>query len=84
MSIRTIGNRKYLIGKSHATGQYTTWELKRGKWVHDFCTSDFEIFRAHIKHLQDLADKREARAMIADMGGTSYTAAMADMGQRRF
>ena len=78
-----------LIGKRKGLEMLAIWELRQNgpakTWKRVFeCGIDSkEALNQKIEHLQWLAEKRAARRMIADMCGTSYRAAMADMGLSR-
>jgi hypothetical protein len=68
------------IGKRKSTGKYIALEYRNGSWKDVGESDTFDGIRAVIRHRQTLADARARRQMIAEMCGTSYRAAMADMG----
>jgi hypothetical protein len=78
-----IGDRNYFAGRSKASGKYVLKAWRKTGWhgIGEFDKAD--QLKDALAHLRRLADKREARSMIADMCGTSYRAAMADMGMSR-
>lgn len=75
-----IGNKEYAIGKSKTTGLYTVWEQKKSHHEKIFECSHIDNLKSYVKRLKTLANKREMRADIADICGTSYAAAKRDMG----
>ena len=78
----SIGNKAYRFGKTKSTGLYTVWEWKESSGFQIiFQCVKFEELKKYIGHLKYLAAKRESRQAIADICGTSYRAAMADMGR---
>ena len=78
-----IHDRIFSAGRNRTTGTYMLYQYKAQEWqVHSIYPTVIGLNNA-IRHQRKLAENREARAMIADMCGTSYTAAMADMGMSR-
>jgi hypothetical protein len=55
------------------------FSLKNGKWIMSY-TGNFDGLKKWLKHQKELAEKCEARKMIAEMCGTSCRAALEDMG----
>lgn len=80
-TIIKLFDRAYLTGKSKSTGLYTIWDQKKGKV---FEAPTLDELKNEIAHMKKLSEKREARQMIADMCGTSFRAAMEDMGLSKF
>jgi hypothetical protein len=78
--LRQIGDRTYNIGKSKTTGKYKIFQLCKKTWFDIYETDNLDNLKKEVKRLKKLADKREARQMIADICGTSYSAACKDMG----
>ena len=76
----TLGNKTYVFGKSKSTGMYAAWEQKKAGYVKIHECATIDEMKAYIGHLKSLAAKRESREMISDICGTSYRAAMRDMG----
>jgi hypothetical protein len=80
--IITIGERKFTFGKNKSTGEYAAWMMKGGGWQLCFAGTMVGLMK-YLSHQKALAEKRETRRMIADMCGTSYATACADMGMRK-
>ena len=59
------------------------YDKKSAAWCTAY-TGDLAGVKKWLSHQVALANKRESRSMIADMCGTSFSAAMADMGISKF
>lgn len=79
MKAYKIGEKFFGVGKSKSSGKYVLIELP-GRNRQEFDT--FEELKNKMVKMKKNADKREYRAMIAEMSGTSYSAACRDMGLR--
>lgn len=77
-----FGEKEFLAGKKKPTGEPAAWEHKKTGW--ELCyVGTMDGLKKFLNHQKVLAEKRETRKMIADMCGTSYSAACADMGMRK-
>jgi hypothetical protein len=74
-----IYDRYYVVGKSKTTTDFVIFEYKNGAWKNIFEGTKEDV-KEELKHIRKMADKREARHLIAEMNGTSYRAAKEDMG----
>ena len=76
----TLGNKTYVFGKSKSSGMYAVWEQKKTGYAKIRECATIDELKSYIRHLKDLAARRESRQMVADICGTSYRSAMRDMG----
>ena len=77
---KVYGDKTYLIGRIKSTNNLVIWEKKRNSWkiIHE--CADMESIKKTLTRLKENAYKRDCRKMIADLCGTTYKAAMQDMG----
>ena len=74
-----LGNKTYQISKRKESESFLIYSVSGNSYKKIFEGPKNEMHKT-VKHLKHLANKRETRAMIADMCGTSYRAACEDMG----
>lgn len=81
--IQFIGDRIFNVGqRKDFPAEKVAYQKKAEGWVLVY-KGDFEGLRGFLKNQQALETKRENRQMISDICGTSYRAAMEDMGYAR-
>jgi hypothetical protein len=86
MTILNIGSTAYRICQKKTNPEIKvvlTLNESKTAWANTVYSGTMEEVKAWIRHQRKLSDKRELRSMIADMCGTSYQAAMEDMGMKR-
>jgi hypothetical protein len=67
------------IGQNKITKEKVIYKLKNNEWILIFSGNIINL-KKEIKKLKMLSDKRVTRKIIADICGTSYSAACKDMG----
>ena len=71
----------YHVCKRKLTNKYVLlWSKKHPTNLQQDEFDTIEQVKTRLNHLKKLAEKREARSMIADINGTTYRAACLDMG----
>jgi len=82
--IKNIGSKTFLFCQRKSDPDIKrAYLLVSGQWEKKY-EGDRQGLTAFVEHEKKLWHKRETRSMVADICGTSYRAAMADMGLARY